>query len=132
MDPSPPPSGPASLLVAQETLHFARREDPKQIEPVGVMAILIERTIALGVISGEPFVQLQLDLIEQSPVPDTFLLGYSYFGSGIPLTTYLPTVQAVKEGGYGAATVAILEPAAGEKMIEKISALLQKLYAAKA
>jgi len=132
MAPSPPPSGPASLQIAQDTLHFGRREAPKQIEPVGVMAILIDRTIALGVICGEPFVQLQLDLIEQSPVPDTFLLGYSYFGLGIPLTTYLPTVQAVKEGGYGAATVAILEPAAGETVIKKISALLQKLYAAKA
>jgi len=78
------------------------------------MAVLIDRTIALGVISGEPFVQLQLDLIEQSPVPDTFLLGYSYFGLGIPLPTYLPTVQAVKEGGYGATSRAFLEPAAGQ------------------
>jgi len=131
MEPAPP-AGPASLQVAQDTLEFARRDNRRQIETVGVMAVLIDRAIALGVISGEPFVQLQLDLVKQSPVPDTYLLGYSYFGLGVPLPTYLPTVQAAKEGGYGAATRAFLEPAAGEKMIKKISTMLHQMYASQA
>lgn len=127
MDPEPP-SGPASLEVMQSTLHFARRANPAQLEPVGVMAVLIDNAIALGAISGEPFVQLQLNLVDQSPVEDTFLLGFSYYGLGIPLTTYLPTVQAAEEGGYGAENTAILEPIAGERMIEQTSAMLRHLH----
>jgi hypothetical protein len=123
-----PPSGPASLQVMQRVLRIGRRSNPSQLEDVGVMAVLIDDAIGFGVISGEPFVRLQLDLVAQSPITNTFLLGYGYFGLGIPLTTYLPTVQAVAEGGYGATEVAVMEAAAGERMIAQAAGMLQHLY----
>ena len=90
------------------------------------MAVLIDRAIALVILSGEPFVQHQLDLAAKSPVAHTLLLGYAWFGGGMPLRTYLPSRRAAGEGGYGAAagSANILEVGAGERLIDEAARLL--------
>ena len=79
------------------------------------------RRVAFASLPGEPFVELQLDLKARSPLPYTFLLGYTngYVG-------YFPTLQAAREGGYGASYGATLhlEASAGESMV---SASLEEL-----
>ncbi len=70
-------------------------------------------------IPGEPFIQHQLDLTEKSPVANTFILGLAYHGQGTPFVVYIPTVQAVKEGGYGATECSFLAADAGEKMVNE-------------
>ncbi len=47
--------------------------------------------------SGEPFVEFQMELRTKSPIPNSFLIGYTngYFA-------YLPTIAAAVRGGYGA------------------------------
>ena len=125
------PQGGASIKVKQSLLRIPHRDDKTNIEDIGVMAVVINDEIALAIISGEPFVQHQLDLAAKSPVADTFLLGYAYFGKGIPLPTYLPTRKACEEGGYGAAvgSANFLEVGAGERMIEEAVKSIRELTA---
>lgn len=108
------------LRVQEHILPMAYREDATKIVDVGLMTVLINGDIALAICSGEPFVQHQLDLVAKSPVEHTFLLGYAFFGSGVPLRTYLPSLQSTREGGYGAAVgwANILEVGAGEKLMD--------------
>lgn len=121
--------GGASIKVRESLLSMAYREDKTKIVDVGVLAVLINGDIALAVISGEPFVQHQLDLASKSPVKNTLLLGYAFFGKGIPLPTYLPSRQAVKDGGYGAELGGpnFLEVGAGERMIDEAVKLIEEL-----
>ena len=71
--------------------------------------------LAFLTLPGEPFVGLQLELKTKSPLPYTFLLGYANGYAG-----YFPTVQANREGGYGASygETMHVEPGAGEVMVQ--------------
>lgn len=90
-----------------------------QTTEVGILTARIGPDLALVAIPGEPFVQHQLDFSAQSPVAHSFIVGLAYHGRGTPFTVYIPTVQAVKEGGYGAAECSFLAPDAGEKMVRE-------------
>jgi neutral ceramidase len=62
-----------------------------------ITALLINKQIALAGISGEPFVDFQIDFRTRCPVHAPFLMGYTngYFD-------YIPTIKAASRGGYGA------------------------------
>jgi Neutral/alkaline non-lysosomal ceramidase, N-terminal len=80
-----------------------------------VTTLVINRQIALVGLPGEPFVGLQLMLKQRSPLPATFLCGYSngYIG-------YFPTIRDAVAGGYGANTIVTrVEVGAGERMIDR-------------
>lgn len=115
---SDPVTDPLSIGITEVMLGY--REAPTRIDPVGVLVAIVNNSIALAAISGEPFVGHQLDLVARSPIDPTLLLGYAWFGKGIPLPTYLPTRRAAAEGGYGAAvgSANILEVGAGERLID--------------
>jgi hypothetical protein len=118
-----------SIQVKETILSIPCRQDAAKRVDAAVMAVVINNDIALAVITYEPFVQHQLDLVAKSPFKNTFLLGYSFFGKGVPLDTYLPTIQATKEGGYGAEVGSYndLEVGAGEQMVETAVALIREL-----
>jgi len=84
---------------------------------VAVITALVNDDIAITTIPGEPFIQHQLNLAEASSVGNTFLLGYAYCGAGSPFLVYVPTAEAVKQGGYGAAEAAFVAAEAGEKIV---------------
>jgi hypothetical protein len=72
-----------------------------------------DRDLAFVGFPGEPFVEFQMQLRTKSPLPNSFLLGYTngYFA-------YLPTIAAAVRGGYGANTT--VNPSAvgtGERML---------------
>ncbi len=72
-----------------------------------------DRDLAFVGLPGEPFVEFQMQLRAKSPLPNSFLLGYTngYFA-------YLPTIAAAVRGGYGANTS--VNPSAvgtGERML---------------
>lgn len=73
----------------------------------------LDSDIAFVGFPGEPFVEFQMQLRTKSPLPNSFLLGYTngYFA-------YLPTIAAAVRGGYGANTS--VNPSAvgtGERML---------------
>lgn len=77
-----------------------------------VTTALIDRTIAIVGMPGEPFVDFQTDLRAKCPVKDCFFFGYAngYYG-------YFPTIKAASEGGYGAvSTTTWVQVGAGEEM----------------
>lgn len=86
---------------------------PEIVAPV--TTLVINKQIALVGLPGEPFVGLQLLLKARSPLPLTFMTGYTngYFG-------YFPTINAAVAGGYGANNlVTRVEVGAGERMVDR-------------
>jgi hypothetical protein len=100
-----------------ETSGIARRLLAQEMRmPVTTLVLNLgspERDLAFVGFPGEPFVEFQMQLRAKSPVPNSFLLGYTngYFA-------YLPTIAAAVRGGYGANTT--VNPSAvgtGERML---------------
>ena len=86
----------------------------QSVQELPVATVLINRSIALMGVPGEPFVDFQMNWRARCPVSDCFFLGYAngYFG-------YFPTIRAATEGGYGAASGSTwIEPGAGERMVD--------------
>ena len=72
-----------------------------------------DQDLAFVGMPGEPFVEFQMQLRAKSPIPNSFLLGYTngYFA-------YFPTIAAAVRGGYGAnSTVVPTEVGTGERML---------------
>jgi len=112
------PSEPdtATIQVKESLLTIPHRAGSATTD-VGLLTVVINRDLALFAIPGEPFIQHQLDLTAKSPIPNAFILGLAYHGQGSPFVVYIPTAQAVKEGGYGASECSFLAADAGEKMV---------------
>ena len=122
----PATSAQPVIQVKESLLTIPHRSGPQSTE-VGLLTVVIQRELALVAIPGEPFVQHQLDLTAKSPVPNAFVLGLAYSGRGTPFTVYLPTVQAVKEGGYGAAECSFLAADAGERLVNEALQSIRQL-----
>ncbi len=78
-----------------------------------VTTVLLNQDLAFVGMPGEPFVEFQMQLRAKSPLPNTFLIGYTngYFA-------YFPTIAAAVRGGYGAnSTVVPAEVGTGERML---------------
>jgi neutral ceramidase len=73
-----------------------------------------DQDLAFVGMPGEPFVEFQMALRARSPLPNSFLIGYTngYFA-------YFPTIAAAVRGGYGAdSTVNPTEVGTGERMLD--------------
>jgi hypothetical protein len=123
-----PDSGQPILRVKESLITLPNRQGGHATD-VGLLTILIGGDLAFVAIPGEPFIQHQLDLTVRSPVANTFILGLAYHGQGTRFTVYIPTAQAVKEGGYGASECSFLAPDAGERMVSKAVKNLRELKA---
>lgn len=72
-----------------------------------------DQDLAFVGMPGEPFVEFQMQLSARSPLPNSFLIGYTngYFA-------YFPTIAAAVRGGYGAdSTVNPTAVGTGERML---------------
>ena len=95
-----------------------------------VTTLLLNQDLAFVGMPGEPFVEFQMQLRAKSPLPNSFLIGYTngYFA-------YFPTIAAAVRGGYGAdSTVVPTEAGTGERMLNtgliSLYELLGKLHSA--
>jgi len=123
-----PQSGSDSIKVKESLLKILRRNGSLSTD-IGLLTVVINRDLALLAIPGEPFIQHQLDLTVKSPIANTFILGLAYHGKGTPFVVYIPTVQAVKEGGYGASECSFLAADAGERMVNEGLARIREIAA---
>lgn len=63
--------------------------------------------------SGEPFVDLQIDWRNRCPVHDSFFVGYANGYDG-----YIPTIGGAVRGGYGgASSMTWVTVGTGERMV---------------
>lgn len=84
--------------------------------------VVIDDDVALVGMPGEIFVQFQTAIKTQSPVPNSFLVGYTngYYA-------YFPTLRDAAAGGYGGKTATYVEPGAGERMTNEALTTLYKM-----
>lgn len=104
---------------------FAPKLDNIQLP---VTTILINRSIAILCMPGEPFVEYQIAWRERSPVRDALFIGYANGYNG-----YFPTIRSATLGGYGAGNPATwVEVGAGDRMIDtgvtRINRMLGRLH----
>jgi neutral ceramidase len=80
-----------------------------------VTTLVLNRELAFVGMPAEPFVEFQMYLRAQSPLPSTYFLGYCNGN-----INYIPTIHAAARGGYGADTpITRVEVGAGEEMIHR-------------
>jgi Neutral/alkaline non-lysosomal ceramidase, N-terminal len=90
---------------------FAPKLDNIQLP---VTTVLINRSIAILCMPGEPFVEYQIAWRQRSPVRDALFIGYANGYHG-----YFPTIRNATLGGYGAGNPATwVEAGAGDRMID--------------
>lgn len=87
---------------------------PEEVE-LPVATVLINRTLAVLFLPGEPFVEYQIAWRQRCPVANAFLVGYANGYNG-----YFPTIRSATLGGYGAANPATwVEVGAGDRMVDE-------------
>ncbi len=104
-------------LVAVYGPRLITRYQRYLVDPIvaPVTTLVINRQIGLVGLPGEPFVGLQLALKQRSPLPATFMCGYT---NGY--IAYFPTIRDAVAGGYGANTITTrAEVGAGERMVDR-------------
>ncbi len=90
--------------------------------PCKLTTMVIDGELALVGMPGEIFVQFQTQLKQESPVPNTLLVGYT---NGYH--AYFPTIRDAAAGGYGGKTATYVEPGAGERLTDDALIALYKL-----
>jgi neutral ceramidase len=107
--------------LIQERYHLDARRSARLLAdnmqlPVTTLLVRLggpDQDLAFVGMPGEPFVEFQMQLRARSPLPNSFLIGYTngYFA-------YFPTIAAAVRGGYGAdSTVNPTEVGSGERML---------------
>jgi hypothetical protein len=81
--------------------------------------------IGIVTLSGEPFVDHQIRLRDRSDCRTTLLFGLTST-KGVGNVRYLPTIRAASEGGYGGDSATLVEPGAGEILIDRAIVQLLK------
>jgi hypothetical protein len=105
------------VLIAALGADFVKNFSPQIREnwQLPVATVLINKSIAVMTMPGEPFVDFQINWRDRCPVPDAFFLGYANGYNG-----YFPTLRAASEGGYGTASATTwIEVGAGERMVNQ-------------
>ena len=79
-----------------------------------VTTLLLNHDLAIVTMPGEPFVEFQMQLRARSPLPNTYLLGYTDGSFG-----YFPPLRAAIQGGYGAnSTATQVALGTGERLLD--------------
>ncbi len=125
-DMTMPQNSEASLRIVEDMVEIPYRKGNSRTDAC-VTTVVIDQKFALATIPGEPFIQHQLNLSERFPTIPTLMLGYSYSGRGCPFLVYVPTAQAVTEGGYGATECSFVSADAGDRMVDAVTAAIGEL-----
>jgi len=107
-----------SIDVIEDSFDVPNRFEQGKSIPIGMSTIVLNKSLGLVTMPGEPFVQLQLDLAARSPLQNTLLIGYCFSVRGV-WAGYIPTIRAATEGGYGAGYNTTVAVGTGEMMIRK-------------
>jgi len=119
--------GEGSVEARSNVLTFANLRGKMKTSDVDITTVLINDEIAMATVPGEAFIEHQLTLAKESPAKHTLFLGLAYCGWGSPFVIYIPTIQAAKEGGYGATRGTFLEVGAGERIVKEAVSSINKL-----
>ena len=109
---SDPPISFKTEVIPLAHRNDIERKDKKFLAQVNT--VVIGDTLALATFPGEFFLEHGLNLKAGSKIANTFFVGYC---NG--RLRYFPTIKAVTEGGYGAASATQVEVGAGERLVNR-------------
>lgn len=89
---------------------------------VPLSVLVVNGNLAFAFMPGEIFVQYQLGLKANSPLPNTFLCGYANDFHG-----YFPTIRDAAAGGYGGLVATYVGLGAGDKLVTESAIEIGKL-----
>jgi hypothetical protein len=115
---APVPPAPAGILAKSEMLTLADRWDKTQTLDVGITTVLINGSVALAAMPGEPMHRLQRMWKEQAEVAVPLFYGYT-FSAGGTWAGYIPDLRSAAHGGYGADVTTRVEIGAGERLVQR-------------
>ncbi|MCA9193404.1 MAG: neutral/alkaline non-lysosomal ceramidase N-terminal domain-containing protein [Planctomycetales bacterium] len=105
-----------SLKVMSSVSQFRQRFDSGASMEMGSTSILINDSIAIMTMPGEPFHYFPTEFRRQSGVAHNFFLGYCCNGP-YDWPRYLPDLHSAARGGYGASDTTMAEVGAGERLL---------------
>ena len=85
---------------------------------IGTATVLLNRTIGIMAIPGEPHIALQMAFKRDAPVDFPVFLGYTTCGHP-KWPEYIPDIRAAAEGGYGADYRTFIEVGGGERLVNQ-------------
>jgi len=107
-----------SIVLRTQTLQFKGRWDPAREFPVGVTSLLVNNTIAIATVPGEPLLALQTRWKASAELPYAFFYGYTQTTPN-PWPGYIPDVKSAAYGGYGADNATNIEVGAAERIMDQ-------------
>lgn len=115
-----------SLEAMGSQVQVANRWEPSETMTLGVTSLLINRSIGVMTMPGEPFHQFQVDFRAKAGVPHAYVFGYASNGP-YPWPSYIPDAPSAARGGYGASDTTSAEVGAGEWLLYRGLAQLYQL-----
>jgi len=113
-----PIQGPDEIQWRTKTLTFADRWSTTATVPVGMATVLINRTLGVAAVPGEPHLSLQTMFKRDAPVEFPLFAGYTTC-DGAEWPDYIPDIRAAAEGGYGADYATHIEVGAAERIVNQ-------------
>lgn len=110
------PGRSESFESMSSELTVRNRWRPEEHMTLGVSTLLINRTIGIITMPGEPFHHFQIDFRNRSGLRHAYLFGYCCNGA-YKWPSYLPDLQSAARGGYGASDTTHAEAGAGERLV---------------
>jgi hypothetical protein len=107
-----------SFEALSNELKFRNRWNPSEEMTMGVTTLLINHSIGIFTMPGEPFHQFQVDFRNKSGLRHAYLFGYCCDGP-YNWPKYLPDLQSAARGGYGASDTTEAEVGAGERLMNQ-------------
>ncbi len=112
------PGASHQLLTSNSIIKLNNRWKPNEQVTLGVASLLINETIGIISLPGEPFHQFQVDFRHKANLPHAYVFGYCSNGP-YEWPSYLPDVVSAARGGYGASDTTVAEVGAGERLVNK-------------
>lgn len=113
-----PVAGPDDIQWRARTQTFASRWSTTETLEIGTATVMLNRSIGIMAIPGEPFLAHQVAFKRDAPVEFPVFLGYTNsVHPGWP--DYLPDIRSAAEGGYGADKTTKIDLGAGERLVNQ-------------
>ena len=106
------------LLSSNSIMSVGNRWNRQEQVELGVASLLINDSIGIISMPGEPFHHFQVDFREKANLPHAYVFGYCSNGP-YRWPSYLPDVVSAARGGYGASDTTVAEVGAGERLVNQ-------------
>ncbi len=108
-----------SLKATSDTIETNHRWEKEERLTFGVTSLLINGSLGLVTIPGEPFIYYQKYLRERAELPNVYLVGYTDNTIQDWPNWYFPDIVSAAHAGYGASDATIAGLGAGEMLVNR-------------